>query len=67
MMASVDKIMLMLTGTVCLVVIAVSFIPIITGNQLSETKAKMMAVIVTSMISIISMYIGAKIQQNKDK
>jgi len=59
--------MLMLTGTVCLIVILVSLSPVITGKQLSETKAKMMVGVIGSMISIISMYVGAKIQQVRDK
>lgn len=64
---NLNLVMLMLTGTVCAVVFLVSVAPFITGKELSETKAKMMAGIVGSMISIVSMYVGAKIQQNRDK
>jgi len=60
-------VILMLTGTVCVIVLLVAVSPLITGRELTETKAKMMAVIVGSMISIISMYVGAKIQQHRDK
>ena len=64
---NLNIIMLMLTGTVCLILILVSLSPVITGKQLSETKAKMMVGVIGSMISIISMYVGAKIQQVRDK
>jgi len=64
-MRNLNVVMLMLTGTVCGVVVLVAFSPLITGKALSETKAKMMVGIITSMISIISMYVGAKIQQDK--
>jgi len=60
-------VILMLTGTVCAILFMVAISPLITGKALSETKAKMMVGIVGSMISIISMYVGAKIQQQRGK
>lgn len=64
---NLNVIILMLTGTVCLILILVTLSPVITGKQMSETKAKMMVGVIGSMISIISMYVGAKIQQVRDK
>lgn len=67
MSSTLSIVILMLTGTVCAILIMVAISPLITGKALSETKAKMMVGIVGSMISIISMYVGAKIQQQRGK
>lgn len=59
-MKTVDKIMIMLAGTVCFILISASISPFITGKQLTETKVKMLVGIIGSLVAIISMYIGRK-------
>jgi putative flippase GtrA len=38
-----------------------------TGIPLTDSKAKLVASIVTSIISIVSMYIGSKLHDKKEK
>ena len=60
MRSTVEIIMIMITGTVCFILISASIAPLITGKQLSETKAKMLVGMVGSLVAIISMHIGRK-------
>ena len=59
-MTAVEKIILMITATVCLILIVSSIGPLITGKSLTETKAKMLVGVVGSLVAIISMYIGRR-------
>jgi len=43
-----------------------AFSPLIRGEELSEAKSKIVGGLFTSIISIVSMYVGAKIQERKD-
>ena len=58
--STVEIIMIMITATVCFILISASVVPAITGKPLSETKAKMLVGMVGSLIAIISMHIGRK-------
>jgi len=59
-LTAVEKIILMITGTVCLILILSSVGPLITGRALTETKAKMLVGVIGSLVAIISMYIGRR-------
>ena len=58
--STVEIIMIMITGTVCFILISASIAPLVTGRQLSEVKAKMLVGMVGSLIAIISMHIGRR-------
>ena len=60
MRPTVEIIMIMITVTVCFILISASIAPVITGKPLSETKAKMLVGMVGSLIAIISMHIGRR-------
>jgi len=60
MKAPVETIMIMITATVCLILILVALNPWITGKSLSDAKAEMMVGILIALIAIISMYIGRR-------
>ena len=61
-----DVIMLILASTVSIVLLSIFAELAFTGVPISDNAAKLVAGLVTSIISIISMYIGARIQKNKD-
>ncbi len=56
----------MLTLTICTVVVMACSAPLIRGESLGETQAKALASIVTASVSIVSMYVGAKLQKHAD-
>ena len=60
--------MAILTVTVCFTVGSISIVPFTDEmqNSLSEGKAKLFVGVVSSLVSIISMYIGSRIQRHKD-
>ena len=41
--------------------------PLIKGVALSGEKAKLLSGAVSSLISVITLYVGAKLQENRDK
>jgi len=57
---SVERIIFMITGTVCFILILSAVTPLITGKPLTDTKAKMLVGVVGSLVAIISMYIGRR-------
>ena len=59
-MKSVEKLLFMITVTVCLILILAAITPLITGKPLTDTKAKMLVGVVGSLVAIISMYIGRR-------
>ena len=59
-MKSVEKLLFMITFTVCLILILAAITPLITGKPLTDTKAKMLVGVVGSLVAIISMYIGRR-------
>ena len=64
----VDIIVALLAMTVCVTVGSIAVVPFLDAhNTLSEGKAKMFVGIVSSLVSVISMYIGARIQRRKDE
>jgi len=59
-MKSVEKLLIMITATVCLILILSAVAPLITGKPLTDTKAKMLVGVIGSLVAIISMYIGRR-------
>jgi hypothetical protein len=60
-----DVIVTILACVVAATLFAAIIKPFITTNSLPEESAKMVAGLIGSLISLISMYIGAKIQKHK--
>ncbi len=60
-MKTVDIIMIMITGTVCLILVMAAVSPLITGKPLTDIKSKMLVGVLGSLVSIISFYIGRRI------
>ena len=60
-MKTVDIIIIMLSATVCLIMIMAAISPLITGKPLTDIKAKMLVGVLGSIVSIISFYIGRRI------
>jgi hypothetical protein len=54
-----DKVILIITVTVCLVVVLAVIAPLITGNPNSDAKADMLANVVSSLIAIVSFSLGS--------
>ena len=62
-MKPVDIVVVMLVTTLCIIVLAAVVGPFFTGHPLTESNADRLTGIVGSLISIVSLYVGAKIQQ----
>ena len=64
----VDVLMVAITLTICFTVATIAVSPFMDEiqNGLSESKAKLFVGIVSSLVSILSMYVGARIQRHKD-
>ena len=65
-MNTLDKIALMVTGTVCLILLVIVVSPIFTGRVLSNEKAQMVSGLISSSVAIIGMYVGAKLKARGD-
>jgi hypothetical protein len=63
--SAVDIIILILVTIISLVLLLSVLLPFISGMPASDSTAKLIAGLIASIISIISMYVGAKIQKNK--
>ena len=57
----------MFATVVCVLVLMSGIRPLIYDQTLSEKKAEMLEAIVQSLIAIVTLYVGAKIQQHRDK
>ena len=62
-----DIIMVILASTISIVLLTVFVELAFTVEPVSDNVAKILGGLIGSIISIISMYIGAKIQKNKKK
>ena len=63
----VDYMILLLVVTVCVFFGAMIYNSVIQHAQLSEAKSKAFAAFLSSVVAIISMYVGAAIQKSKNK
>lgn len=59
----VDIIIIILTLLTCFILMMASIRPLISENEIDLDTTKILAGTLGSLISIISMYVGAKIQQ----
>ncbi len=64
---AVDWIVALLTGSVVFFLCTVIFTVAIEGRVLSDKRAALLAQIVTSLITIISIYVGGKIRHKDDQ
>ena len=63
----IDYIVMLFSVAIVMLLMGVLADIVFTNNELSETASKRFNVVVTSMISIISMYVGAQIQKNREQ
>lgn len=63
-MKTVDIVILILTASISVFLLVSIFSPLATGNTFSNEKAEMISRIITSVIAIISVYVGTKIKDN---
>lgn len=63
-MKTIDIVVLILTIAVASVMLGSLFIPLVTNEPLTDVKAKILAGIITSVIAIISLYVGSKLNTN---
>lgn len=66
-MRTVDYIILILTGVVSVSLVVAISAPIILDTQLSEAKAQLVAGLLSSMLTIINMYVGYFVGRNEGK
>ena len=62
----IDIVIVVLTVTICSCLFAALAKPMITGVDLSEGGSELVATMMASVISIVSMYVGAKLQSIRD-
>ena len=65
-MKPVDWVVLSMAVTVCAVVFIQPLKYIVFGESISPETAKLVAGIITSMLAVISMYVGSKIRHRND-
>jgi hypothetical protein len=53
-----DRIVLMITATICIVVVTATIGPLITGTPATQEKADLLANLVSSLIAIVSFSLG---------
>lgn len=58
-----DIIILILTVTISILLMIVIIKPFITNNVMQPDSAKLLSAIITSIIAIISIYVGSKIKK----
>ena len=58
-------VVIMITGTICAALLLMFLSQLVNGSTWSESKAKLVAGIVTSLISIVSVFVGSKLNSNK--
>lgn len=61
----VDIIVLVLAISISAALVITAIVPMILGEPVSDTRARFIAATVGSMLTIVSMYVGAKIQRAK--
>ena len=66
-MNTLDKIAVMVTATICIILLVIIVSPVFTGRVLSNEKAQMVSGLISSSIAIIGMYVGAKLKSGVDK
>ena len=63
----VDVMVAALTMTICAILVVTVLNQMVTGEEATEAKQKMITGLITSTISIVSMYVGAQLQKRNDK
>jgi len=64
---TLDKIALVVTVTVSIILLVIIVSPVFTGRTLSNEKAQMVSGLISSFIAIIGMYVGAKLKSGEPK
>ena len=62
----VDYIIVVITVTICTIMLTSVLYSVYAGIELSTGGLKLLHIILVSFVSIISMYVGARIQEKKD-
>jgi len=63
----VDYIIASLVGLLATILLITGVAPLIKGVALGGEKAKLLSGAVSSLISVITLYVGAKLQESRDK
>lgn len=63
----VDVVVVMLAGTVCLAILVSILTAAIKSEELTSEKTKTLASVTVATISIISIYVGARIKSDNEK
>ena len=63
----VDIIVVMLSAVIAIVVASSVLAVVLNGKAIAPEKAKMLNALISSIVSIITLYVGAMIQRHKDK
>lgn len=63
----VDYAILLLTLMVSVTFMITAILPIILQEPISDARSKVLGGIATSVVSVISVYVGAKIQKHREK
>jgi len=61
-----DIIIVLMTLTVCFIIGMAALMPLLDFKEIDHDKQKLLAGVVGSMLSIVSMYIGGMIQRNRN-
>ncbi len=61
-----DIIIVLMTLTVCFIIGMSALMPLLDFKEIDHDKQKLLAGVVGSMLSIVSMYIGGMIQRNRN-
>lgn len=59
---SLDRIALIITITVAIILLTVTISPMITGRPLTQEKAELLAELVGAFIVILGMFVGARLK-----
>lgn len=62
-----DWIICIITASICMTILLGISRAILTGDPLSQPRLELLVGIISSLVSIVSMYVGATIQRRADR
>ena len=65
-MKPLDKIALIITVTTAAILLLTVVSPLLTGRAITDTKARMIAGLISSFVAILSMYVGAQLKARSE-
>jgi len=64
-MKPVDTVVVILSAVVAIALLLTVASPLITGNQLSDEKAQLVAGLLSACVTVISIYVGSKVKGSR--